>query len=140
MTTLQKKMSIIGRICFSASQELINSLRASFKSGEAKLVKIDRDNTGHYLPLIDRLIGEDEFIWSTYDGCLDVAVELKGKQLICELTMYDGRLLDGLRTDIRFSINASLPLGFLNEFSDRIEAHWQFKLGDEYRYAERRKK
>ena len=59
--------------------------------------------------------------WSTYDRkCIDLIFSNKEDKLYCNAKIYDGDVVDGFPTNIRFTATLILPDNFTQEIKDLI--------------------
>lgn len=58
--------------------------------------------------------------WSTYEGCTDLNFYTNGDKFLCDARVYNGELLDGHRTDLRFTATIELPYSYLQTIKDKI--------------------
>jgi hypothetical protein len=79
--------------------------------------------------------------WSTYDGkykkihqsCINLIFEYKDtKNFICYVKIYDGDILNGHRTHLRFTATLNLPIDLLYIIEGEI--NWSFNRDLEYQY------
>jgi hypothetical protein len=72
--------------------------------------------------------------WITYSGCVDLIFTYsKTDGFICNVTIYNGELLDGYRTDKRFETSLLLDVSFITFLEHIID-------GDFYYYCEKKHK
>lgn len=79
---------------------LATEWRDSFKNNNRDLYPLD-------------LLNRDT--WTTYDRCINFKFtqNLKEKQINCNVTLYEGSLLDGSRTQIKWQAAILLPKNFI---------------------------
>lgn len=60
--------------------------------------------------------------WSTHDNstCIDIEFSNKDGKLYCKARIYNGSLLDGYRTELKFTVEFFMPNSFLKTISQRI--------------------
>jgi len=88
--------------------------------------------------------------WSTYDGqhkkrynsCINLNFQYKDtKSFICEVEIYDGDILNGHRTNLRFTANLKLPIELISIISGWVNAKFNRDLDyqyDDYLEAQRK--
>jgi hypothetical protein len=60
--------------------------------------------------------------WITYEGCLEATVFYNGgKTFKCQVTVYNGNIMDGHRTDLRFIRDFVFPIRHLRHFQKSID-------------------
>ena len=99
---------------------------------DAQWLNYKKNNTDWY-PLIEKLSKIDT--WSTYDntGCITINFKNDNGRLHCKCKIYDGRMLNGDRTEERFIVQMYLPNTFLKEhLSGIIEGKLERYLSDCY--------
>lgn len=76
----------------------------------------------------------DISVWSTYDQkCIDLSFRInKDNKLICDAIIYDGKMLDGRRTDQRFTAKILLPNNFIKKIEEYIKHGFEEFLEDQY--------
>lgn len=53
--------------------------------------------------------------WSTYDGCVSIMLQFnKANKLIANIHLYNGDIMNGSKTSLRFTAKIELPNYFLN--------------------------
>lgn len=79
---------------------------------------------------------EETSTWSTYDSCVDitfsVALGKRSPKVFCKVKIYDGEMLDGRRTRLRFTASMYLPSDFILQFESTVK--WRFKNHMESEY------
>jgi len=72
--------------------------------------------------------------WSTYDEkCIKLFFKTDNdNRLICEAKIYDGEILHGNRTGLRFTAKLVLPNNFINKISEYVEHGFEGFLEDQY--------
>lgn len=130
MTTLQKKMKIIGSIHIR-SWGLIPKLVSIMDS--VTVVKSEwrdqfrRDN----LDMFPLNLSEIK-TWSTYSDCVSLYFKpLNTKVLECDVTIYDGDL-NGNRKNIRFMAMLNIPISFSKELKDEINSEFDWYCERKY--------
>jgi len=124
MNQLQKKLTIIGTVhCSSA--KVIRPLIAMMDSVVIKESKWhDRFKQEHpdSYPL-DLTKMEP---WCTYAGCLNLTFRMLNSKFVeCDVMVFNGDVLDGHRTNVRFTATLKIPYKFLSVIKDEIK--WRFE-------------
>lgn len=62
-------------------------------------------------------------VWITYDRCIDFTFKPSdNRQILLEVTNYDGEMLNGFRKNIRWTATIILPINFLKNITDKIQS------------------
>ncbi len=71
--------------------------------------------------------------WSTYDKCVSATISyLNGKFMKCEVTIYDGDNCYGDISKPRLFAEISIPVKFISEFKEHIDAEFDWYCESEY--------
>ncbi len=67
--------------------------------------------------------------WITYNTCVDlVFTNTKKAGFICDVIIYDGRLLDGMRENKRFKATILLDISFITSLEHLINGKVKYEL------------
>lgn len=128
----QKKLfellSLIGSIrIYFDYWEMIHKIVSCINSDDATIIDVKwlnyKRNNEKYYPLGKEQLADIK-TWSTYDNgtCISINFKNDNGKLYCECTISDGRLLNGHRTEDRFTVKMYLPNKFIKEhLSDIID-------------------
>lgn len=59
--------------------------------------------------------------WSTYDGeCINLFFSNDNNKVICEVSIYDGDIMNGYRENLRFTATLIMPNSFIKELEQKI--------------------
>jgi hypothetical protein len=82
----------------------------------------------------------DIMTWSTYQDCIYLKFFIEKNDLYCDANIYDGSILDGCRTKLRFKTRLKLPLDFINKIDKYIVHSFEVYSANQYeKYLEKQK-
>jgi hypothetical protein len=132
MTTkkLSKILQIIDGYVYSNNWNTVLSIVKNFNDIEvlSKKWSDDYKNNSKYYPLDLSKIET----WSTYERCVNLQFKYIDDKLICNVKIYEGRMLDGWPTKIRFTAVLALPNSFICEIENEILWKFDNYASDEY--------
>jgi hypothetical protein len=148
MDDLIKKLTIIKRLHFSCSHELIMQIHKAIEEDKAKIVTIDLDKM-YYVNEEDpeKVIIRRKELWSTYDGNRFVGCKMcNGELFITVLVLepsYSRNSNQIFRVDVSFLDPSSIRMFEANinlEFQYYLEAEWkQAEFERKQNWIEKRK-
>lgn len=79
--------------------------------------------------------------WSTFNDCVDILYSIENNKIICSATIWDGDMLDGYKTDKRFTVELEMPNAFVLTLEKDILRKLDFHLKKKYdEYLENQRK
>lgn len=99
-------------------------------------IKADFTSLGGWRSRLNSNADSDELFniktWSTFSDCIDLRFSIENNKLICYASIYEGDMVYGYRTDIRFKAEIILPMVFIKTIRTDIENAIQCELSIDY--------
>lgn len=128
-TELIKRLKIVDCVVINyGCWNIVMQIVALIQSDQAKIIQYHWINRFKYSKTDLTKIET----WSTYETCVDLEFKYEDKSLICHTTIWDGDILNGYRTQKRFTATIKLPLNFILQIQGAITASFQNFLAELY--------
>lgn len=127
-------LSLVGQVksySWNKVMELVELLNLDKISVESQVWNDNwKQNNPDYYPLNLK----DIKIWSTYDGtCINLRYYMSDGKLKCEAKIYEGEILNGYPTKLRFTAILILNNSFIKSLSELLEYEFKEFAGNEYK-------
>lgn len=135
MNELIKKLKYIDNSVYCDDWNVYRKLSTGVQDKKYEILKCNYNEysfNDDYI--INKLLDKSEYnyIWITYQGCIDMFFNLREDYLECKVTVYNGRRLDGSRESKRFIVTVKVDLEFIENLNSDIDNSFERKLEVEY--------